>query len=287
MIWGISSYSLYQAMKEQRMTIEQVIAWAAEQGAQHIELVPRLGFELDEAGMVERIGRKAEEHGLSISNIAIDGNVVTDDDQAYEAEIQRILRYVDIAYQLGCSKLRHDLAWLPPAESSIDRFEANLDRMVDACRVIADHAAPLGITTSIENHGYYVQGSDRVLRLVHAVQRDNFKITMDIGNFLCVDEDPLAAVKKVLPYASMVHLKDFYVRPARRNLGPPFFQSTAGNYLRGAIIGHGDIALVEILQHIKASGYKGYASIEFEGIEDCQLATKLSLDQVRGIWEDL
>jgi inosose dehydratase len=41
------------------------------------------------------------------------------------------------------------------------------------------------------------------------------------------------------------------------------------NYLRGAIFGHGDIDVRMILKTIKQSGYEGYISLEFEGLEDC------------------
>lgn len=287
MIWGVSSYSLFQAMKDGRMTIEQAIEWTAEQGARHIEIVPRFGFDIEEPGLIARIRERAEACGLAISNYAVGGSFISEDEGAYEAEIEKLLRHVDIAAELGTKKLRHDVAWRSPADTSIERFESDLPRLVLACRTIADYAAQYDITTSIENHGYHVQGSDRVLRLYHAVNRSNFKITMDIGNFMCVDEDSLAAVKKVIPYASMVHLKDFYMRPEGRNPGSPFFQTTSGNYLRGAIVGHGDLKLREILKAIYESGYGGYASIEFEGIEDCLLGTQLSMNLVQTIWKEI
>ena len=30
-------------------------------------------------------------------------------------------------------------------------------------------------------------------------------MTLDVGNFLCVDEDAIIGVKKCLPYAVMIH----------------------------------------------------------------------------------
>ncbi len=92
--------------------------------------------------------------------------------------------------------MRHDVAFRPKNECSIARFESDLELLVHACRTIADYAAQYGITTSVENHGFFVQASDRVQRLIEAVGRANYKTTMDIGNFMCVDEDPVAAVKK-------------------------------------------------------------------------------------------
>ena len=72
-----------------------------------------------------------------------------------------------------------------------------------------------------------------------------------------------------LPYAMIVHLKDFYVRPADRDPGEGWFRSRGGKYLRGAIVGNGDIDTLVASASIKASGYDGFVSIEFEGHEDC------------------
>lgn len=100
--------------------------------------------------------------------------------------------------------------------------------MAEACREIADYAAGLGITTSVENHGYFIQHSDRVQALVHAVGRDNFRTTLDIGNFLCADENPLIAVPNNIKLASMVHFKDFYIRPQDRQPGEGWFNPPVG-----------------------------------------------------------
>ncbi|MMZ61532.1 Inosose dehydratase [compost metagenome] len=162
-----------------------------------------------------------------------------------------------------------------------------MEKAAAACRIIADHAAQYGITTSVENHGYYVQASDRVQALIHAVDRPNFKTTLDVGNFVCVDENPVTAVKSNLPYASMVHIKDFYIRPSYRNPGEGWFRSAGGNYLRGAIAGQGDLDLWEILRTIKSSGYDGFLSIEYEGMEDCLTGTKIAFDNVRRIWDEV
>lgn len=282
---GISSYSLYQAMHQGRMTIEEALDWVAELGAAHIEIVPGLGFDFTEDPELEkRLVQRAEKLSLNLSNYAIGANFITDSDEAYEAEIARVIAEVDRAARLGIKLMRHDVA--SREDTSILRFNEDLERLAAACRRIADHAAGYGITTSVENHGYYIQASDRVQTLVHAVDRHNFKTTLDVGNFVCVDENPLAAVANNLPYASMVHIKDFYIRPARRNPGEGWFRSAGGSYLRGAIAGQGDLDLVEIIGLVKASGYDGFLSIEYEGMEDCLTGTRIAFENVRRIWDE-
>lgn len=283
---GISSYSLFQAMHQGRMNISEVIDWTAGIGASHIEIVPKLGFDFDnDPGLEEQIINKAKAAGIEISNYAIGANFITDTDEAYEAEIARVISEVDRVHRLGAKLMRHDVA--SRQDISIQRFNEDLDKIAAACRRIADHAAQYGITTSVENHGYYVQASDRVQALLHAVDRPNFKTTLDVGNFVCVDENPVTAVKSNLKYASIVHIKDFYIRPSYRNPGEGWFKSTGGNFLRGAIAGHGDIDLWEIIRAIKSSGYDGFFSIEYEGMEDCLNGTKIAFDNVKRIWDEV
>ncbi|HEU5140163.1 MAG TPA: sugar phosphate isomerase/epimerase family protein [Bacillales bacterium] len=284
---GLSSYSLARAIQAGEMTILDAVEWTAEQGGEHIEIVPK-GFDLEkEPELAEAIRNKAEEVGIDVSNYAIGANFITEDEQVYQNEINRVKKEVDTANRLGVKLMRHDVASRPVHETSIQQFEADLPQLVRACQKIADYAGQYGITTSVENHGYYVQASDRVQRLVHEVNRENFKTTLDIGNFMCVDENSIASTKKNLPYASMVHFKDFYHRPSWQNPGEGWIRTALGDFLRGAIVGQGDIDIWETIRVVKDFGYDGYVSVEFEGMEDCRTGSKIGMDNLRRILEEV
>lgn len=284
---GVSSYSLQGAAEREGMTILDMIRWTAEHGGEHVEIVP-IGFDLAERPeLAAQIRRTAEEAGIELSNYAIEANFMKGTEKEYAAEIERVTKHVDVARQLGVTRMRHDAAWRPMDEISVDDFERDFDALVHACRTVADYAGQFGIVTSVENHGYYIQASERVGRLVRAVDREHFRTTLDIGNFLCVDENPAIAVRNNIPLASMVHVKDFYYRPASRNPGEGWFKTAYGNYLRGAIAGHGDIDMYEIIRIVKRSGYDGYISIEFEGMEECKSAIKIGMENIRRIWDEV
>ncbi|RDI40013.1 sugar phosphate isomerase/epimerase [Falsibacillus pallidus] len=284
---GVSSYSLYKAMRDDGMTILEAMEWIKENGAEHVEIVP-LGFDLVKTpSLIEDIRNKAEELDLEISNYAIGANFIQESIEKVNEEIKRVKQHVDIANQLGARLMRHDAASRPMEETGIEQFYGDLPILVDACREIADYASQYGITTSVENHGYYLQSSERVEILVKLVNRPNFKTTLDVGNFLCVDEVPEAAVKNNLPISSMVHLKDFYYRPAAEDPGEGFFSTRNGNFLKGAILGQGDINIRNVFRLIKNSAYKGFLSLEFEGMEDCKIATKIGLQNIKRIWEEV
>lgn len=282
---GVSTYSLFQALKSGDLDIMGVIDWIADQGGEHVEIVP-LGFDLPgNLELADRIRQKAESRGIEVSNYAIGANFLTDSEEDYQKEIERVKGEVDLAARLGVKKMRHDVA--SSTDRSIANFNRQLPRMAEACRQIADYALQYGITTSVENHGYFVQHSDRVQALIQAVDRPNFQTTIDVGNFMCVDENSVAAVKNNIAFASMVHVKDFYLRPAHLNPGQGWFQTLQGNYLRGAIAGHGDIDMRSVLRVIKDSGYDGYISLEFEGMEECRTGTSIGLQNIKRLWEDM
>jgi sugar phosphate isomerase/epimerase len=250
-----------------------------------VEIVP-IGYTLtDNPELVDQVVAKAKEVGIDISNYAVGANFALDSEEEFANEIERVKKEVDVAARLGVKLMRHDVAGR--SDISIKQFNSEIGRLAEACRQVADYAAQYGITTSVENHGYYIQASDRVQTLVDAVDRPNYKTTLDVGNFMCADEDPVIAVRKNLPYASIVHIKDFYLRPASQNPGEGWFRTAGGNYLRGAIAGHGDINLRESIRIIKESGYDGYLSIEFEGMEDAYQGTRIGLENVKRFWDEV
>ncbi|MFD0589901.1 sugar phosphate isomerase/epimerase family protein [Paenibacillus sp. GCM10027627] len=282
---GISTYSLHQAVAAGEMSVTDVIDFIASIGADHAEIVP-IGYSLpDHPGLVDDIRNAAERGRIELSGYAVGANFAGLDEEGFARELERLKREVDACAALGITRMRHDVA--SSEDRSIGNFLAELPKLTEACRIIADYAAGYGITTSVENHGYFVQHSDRVQALVHAVGRDNFRTTLDVGNFLCVDEDPPTAVAKNVGLASMVHLKDFYFRPANRYPGEGWFNTAGGNWLRGAIVGQGDIDIPRVLRTVKDSGYDGYLSIEFEGMEECRSATKMAFEYVKRLWTEL
>ncbi|MGN7762428.1 sugar phosphate isomerase/epimerase family protein [Paenibacillus sp. 22594] len=279
---GISTYSLHAAFAAGELTLKGVLETIADLGAEHAEIVP-LGFNLiDNPELKDVILKTAADRGLELSNYAIGANFAGLETEMRRKEMERVKREVEVCAALGIQRMRHDVASSP--DLSIVHFLEELPQLADACREIADYASGFGITTSVENHGYFIQHSDRVQALVSAVDRENFRTTLDVGNFLCVDENPLTAVAGNLKIASMVHLKDFYVRPQDRHPGEEWFQSSGGNWLRGAIVGQGDIDMPRVLRLVKESGYAGYISIEFEGSEECRKGTRLGLEYVKRTW---
>ncbi|MBM7587124.1 sugar phosphate isomerase/epimerase [Bacillus pakistanensis] len=287
---GLSSYSLLNELKAGTMTILDVIQWISDNGGEHMEIVPYGYSVVDNIELADDIRKKANETEIELSAYSLPANFVQDTQELFDEEVSRLKRHVDIVNRLGIKIMRHDVTafMLKPEEMSIHYFDKHFSKIVEGSQRIADYAAKFGITTTIENHGFNVQSSDRVQRVIHAVNRENFKTTLDIGNFLCADEDPLVGVKKNIGYAATVHFKDFYIRPYYENPGDGvWFRTVNENYLRGAIVGHGDINIREVIKLVKNAGYDGFLTVEFEGMEDCKIGSKIGMDNVRRLWNEI
>ena len=61
--------------------------------------------------------------------------------------------------------------------------------------------------------------------------------------------------------------------------------SRGGNYLRGAIRGHGDVPLLQAIRALKRSGYDGVLSVEFEGMEDPLVGVRIGQANLRRLVE--
>lgn len=268
-------------MRENNKTQADLIALAKEMGFDAIEftdLCPPEGMTQLEYAVVLR--EQAERTGLPIANYTIGAQLLTGD---VPAEIARLCGQADVAAALGAKGMRHDATggW-GSAERTYRTFDNALPVLADACRSVTAYAAEKGVQTMVENHGYFCQESTRVEKLVGAVAHPNFGLLVDMGNFLCADEDPIQAVARVAAFARHVHVKDFHVKSGSEpNPGRAFFGTRGGNFLRGAIVGHGNVPVFQCLRILDAQGYDGYVSIEFEGIEDNLSALSIGLENLK------
>lgn len=267
---GVSSYSFQQLIssgKETQLSIMNIAKDMGFDGIEFIDLDPPEGVSEEEYAKQ----LKAESDRLSLPIIAytVSANLLRD--TGLEAEVNRIRSKVDVAEILGAKCLRHDAAWnVPDNIKSFAGFEQVLPMLIDGCRAVTEYAAEKEITTMIENHGLFCQDSAKVEKIINGVANPNFGVLLDIGNFCCADENSAVATGNLSRYIKHIHAKDFHIKNGNGlNPGKGFFKSRGGNYLRGSIIGHGDIPVYQCLSIAKNAGYDGYVSVEFEGLENC------------------
>jgi len=283
---SVSTYSLWRWCRENDKTLDQAVDTIASLG------VPGIEFSgLDDNAKTNptrraaALRKRAEKNGLKVVSYCIGAELLRPA-EAQREEIERLKREVDVAAELGVPSMRHDVTrgfgdnakGLRIAKT----FDAALRAMVPAIRDVTTYAAKRGVKTSLENHGFFMQDSRRVEKLIKAVDHDNFALTLDMGNFLCVNENPVPAVKRLAKYAVMAHVKDFHIRPKESVPPSGWFKTPTPIALRGAIVGHGVIDVPAQIQHLRRAGYDGFLSLEFEGMEEPLSAVRLGLEYLRG-----
>ena len=272
---GVTSYSYEQLLGSGAKTLEEIIALAAGQGYEGIEFA---GLdEMYDAVPVRAIRARCEAEGIAPAGYSVSADL----EAGIEAAWEKLLRNLDEAAAIGSPVMRTDLFHGYPLDPFAGKY-------IDAVRRLADEAHSRGVALTTENHCGYFCTAERMERLATAVSHPNFGLLCDTGNFLDADERPDLAVAKLAPYTRHVHLKDFHwKRGDALYPGEGWYTTRGGNYIRGAIIGHGDAPIPQALKALDAEGYAGWLIVEFEGIEDCETACALSLRYAKRLLENL
>ncbi len=277
MKYSLSVYSLSREVKAQRLDWFGVMDKAKEQGFDGIEFIESAFAERKPCVETARKYREyAEKIGIEVANLAIPADVVNDD-EAFD----KLCKWVDVAEALGCKTMRHDITG-GIKDRTYQGYDDILEKAADVCRRVSEYAKAKGIKTMTENHGYFSQDSNRIEKLVNRVANENFGLLLDMGNFLCADENPSLAFGRCAPYAFYVHAKDFIVKSGCEPTPDSSFLTTrGGNFIRGTIVGHGNVPIKACLLALKKVNYDGWISIEFEGLEEPCQATKLGLENLK------
>lgn len=281
---AISSYSFAYLINHCGETQLSVIKKAKELGFDAIEFTDLCPPEnVTQKEYAKMIKEEAERVGIEISCYSVSADLLSGSDGDLEKEIEKVKEKVDIAAELGVTLMRYDATFNFHGERGYRGFINVVDRLAEGCRKITEYAATKGIKTMVENHGFFCQDSDRVELLVNTVAHDNFGLLIDMGNFMCADEDPALAVSRCAPYAFNVHVKDFIFKSGTEGGVAGFLQTRAGNYIRGTIAGHGVVPVRQCVTALKRVGYDGYLTLEFEGLERIEEALKLGSEFLRNI----
>ena len=265
---GVSSYSFSQYIKAGKMTQLDCVARAHEMGFSGIEFTVLAGSCPEEQiELAKKIAAEAERVGIEIIAYTIGAELYKETDEESQAELERLYGQLEVARALGAPLMRHDVCYKLGKSGNARSFDLMLPTIAKNARALTERAKELGIRTCTENHGYIAQDSDRVERLFNAVAHDNYGLLVDVGNFICADEEPARAVSRVAPYAIHVHAKDFDVGETNENGRTN--STRGGNFWRATAIGDGCVPVEKCLGILKRAGYDGYVSVEYEGEEDC------------------
>ncbi len=196
----------------------------------------------------------AARHDLEMVNIAFMNNFGVADDTRRQAEETRTVAWMEVSRRLGSRFLRTFAGW--PDGDRAARWPA----MVGALRSVCARAAAAGVRLVMENHNHrgFVQTADDVEKIFAAVCSPALGLLLDTGNYL----DGAASIARTAGHAWHVHAKFTRVGGDGRDMRVD--QEAA-------------------LRHLRAAGYAGCVSVEYEGEEPSRTAVPRTVSYLRQV----
>jgi sugar phosphate isomerase/epimerase len=252
-----------------KMDVAGFINYAATLPVQGVELLDCFWKDMDKE--IEQANELTKKHGLQVACYAIGNNFVNTDPSAREAEVQKVKDAVDVAKRLNTKVVR---VFSGDAVEGVD-FETAREWIVSGLKEGAAYAAEHGITLALENHGLFAGRGEQIEEIIKEIDSPYFGSTFDTGNFLLVNDEPTKAIKSLVNMVKHVHVKDFAeVDPSYT--GQTYTAIDQRRFV-GTVALEGDVDLKSIFADLKAAGYSGWLSLEYEGPGDPQKGTEDSL----------
>lgn len=203
---------------------------------------------------------KMQKYGIKVSSIGSPiGKISINDD--FEAHKEKLLRVIKTAKELGTKYIRVFSFFIPQDEAPEKYTDEVIFRMKEMTKIAEEN----DIILLHENEkGIYGDIAPRCRKILEAVNSPNLRAVFDPANFVqCGQKVYPEGYELLKDYVVYVHIKDAKdngdVVPAGYGLG------NVGN----------------VLSSLKASGYKGFLSLEphlgsFKGLENLELDDKMT-----------
>lgn len=268
---GVSTYSFWRFNgPREDYPIEQCIDQAAEMGFNGIELL-HVQMTSEEPGYLQNLKRRAFTNGLDLMGFSTHQGFLYPDKDERQRNINRTIHQIELCYELGIPTMRLNTGrW--GTSKSFDELMANrgieptLDGytdedgfkwVIDAIERCLPKAEQCGVVLGLENHWGLGRTPEGVLRIVEALDSPWLQVTLDTGNFL---EDPYDKLAMLASRTILMQAKTYY--------GGGKWYTLDLDYDRIAGI-------------MREHGFKGYVSLEFEGLEEAETAIPKSLALLR------
>ena len=270
---AISTYSLWRFRNDDLRDIDKCIDIADEFGFDGVEI---LLYQIEQNEMLSRsklmsYKRRALSLGLPLMGLSTHQGFVTPDAEERRFNIDRTIGQIETAYSLGIPTMRVNTGrW--GTSASFDALMANrgiepplkgytdedgYPWVIDAFEKCLPAAEKCGVVLGLENHWGLGLTPEGILRIVNAIDSPWLQITTDTGNFL---EDPYGRLEQLAPKTCLVQAKTYYGGGQWYTL---------------------DLDYPRIGEILNKHNYRGWISLEFEGMEDYKTALPKSLELLR------
>lgn len=194
--------------------------------------------------MVDELVKVSREEGVENVLIMCDreGRLGDPDDAKRTEAVTNHVKWLETARALGCHAIRVNAA-------SEGRFDEQMKLAADGLRRLCEIGDTYGLSVIVENHGGLSSNGAWLSAVMRLVDHPRCGTLPDIGNFVINREtgeqyDRYLGVEQLMPFAKGVSGKTY-------NFNPEGYER--------------DIDYPRLFEIIKASGFRGYIDIEWEG----------------------
>jgi sugar phosphate isomerase/epimerase len=211
-------------------------------------------FTSTEPGEIRKLRAAFDAAGVYTVNIPVDEKVelCSDDEARRNAGNARYRHWIDVAVLLGSPSIR---VWIPKCSDTSD-----LPRAVRALKPTLDYAATRNIVVNLENDNPVFASAARSIAAIKLGDTPYLRALPDFGNGLMGGDEQFNAqnVKDMFAYAwTIAHVKDAEDVHGKRKTA----------------------SLAELFGIAKASGYRGYYSMESDSDVDPVVDTRHLIEQ--------
>jgi len=267
---GVSSYSFWGFRREELRPLESNLEHAARMGFDGLEILQRQLVDTDRVAL-QKIKRQAFVLGLDLMGYSTHQGFLSPDKEKRQKNIDHTLECLEQAYQLGIPTMRVNSGTWGTSKSFDDLMAKRgieeplkgytekdaYEWVIEAYSKLVPEAAKRGVIMGLENHWGLGVTPEGVMKVVNEISSPWLQVTLDTGNFL---EDPYDRLTQLAPSTVLLQAKTYYGKGRWYTL---------------------DLDYARIAKIMKKASFKGYVSLEFEGLEDPLTAIPKSLELLR------
>jgi sugar phosphate isomerase/epimerase len=257
---SVSMWSVVETVRAGKMNLSGFIEFAAGQAVEGVELLDY--FWTDERAEIPQVKKQMAAAGLKLAVYSIGNDLFQPDEAERAKQVTAIKHAVEVANELGVDRVRV----FSGSHRAGYRLEDGLAWIIEGLSAGAAYAQSHGVVLALENHGLMAGRSDQVKDIIQRVNSPALRANLDTGNFLLVGQNPTDAARELAALVALVHLKDF--RKATPADQVHVYKGLDGTGFTGTVTGEGMVDLPQIVSILRAAGYTGWLSLEFEGGDD-------------------
>lgn len=268
---ALATYS-YWHFRDPKVPIETVIDKAAALGVEGVDVLHRQ-MDSEDRAYLQKLKRQAFVNGVSLIALSIHQDFVDPDPAARKKDIDHTIHCMQLAHEMGIPCMRLNTGRWNTTRSFDDLMKARgiepvlpgyteddgFKWCIDSIEQLLPKAEEYGVLLALENHWGLARTPEGLLRILDAIPSPWLGALMDTGNFL---EDPYDKLEMIAPRTVFVQAKTY-------DGGGEWYTL--------------DLDYARIAQQIKAAGYGGYVSLEFEGNDPPLEAVPRSLALLRNV----